>query len=65
MLASSQLLSGIQECMQIFPFDEDRPNGEGSDFSRVERNFNFGQTTKISRHFSKICIKMNKTLTNY
>ena len=29
----------------------------GSDFSRVERNFNIGQSPKI---FSKICIKLNK-----
>ena len=37
----------------------------GSDFSRVERNFTFGQSPKIWGNFSKICIKINKNLENY
>ena len=34
----------------------------GSDFLRVERNFTIGQSQKIWGNFSKICIKINKTL---
>ena len=37
----------------------------GSDFSRVERNFNIGQSHKIWGNFSKIGIKITKNLKNY
>ena len=38
---------------------------EGSDFSRVERNFTIGQSPIIWGNFSKIGIKINKNLQNY
>ena len=52
--------------MQDFSLEGDPQNVWGrSDFSRVERNFNIGQSPKIWGNFSKIGIKINKNLQNY
>ena len=37
----------------------------GGPIFRVERNITIGQSPKILGNFSKMCIKINKTLKNY
>ena len=48
--------------MQDFSVEGDHKMFGGPDFSRGERNFTIGQSPKIWRNFSKICIKINKKL---
>ena len=50
--------------MQDFGVEGVRQMIEGSDFSRVERNFTIGQSPKIWGNFSNIRIKINKNSKN-
>ena len=51
--------------MQEFSVERVQQMFGGTDFGGSERNFTIGQMPKIYGNFSKICIKINKTLKNY